>query len=410
MKSDRESLTRVNLTTRLANMGRAPAEHAGLVNVPIYRGSTILSETLEEWESKKADGNPMANYGRFGSPLSRSLEAAICELEGGFRSILFPSGLSACTHALVGLLQAGDHLLISDSVYGPTRTFADHVLARLRIDVEYFEPADVDDLARKLRAETKVVYLESPGSMTFEVQDVPAIARLARSAGAFVVLDNTWATPLFFKSFEHGVDVSIQSATKYIVGHSDALLGVATANERAWPAVRASAHHFGETAGPDDVFLALRGLRTIAMRMKQHQANGLALALGLQHHEAVDRVLHPALPDDRGHALWSRDFLGASGLFGVVLKPMSRQQLSTLFQRLDLFGIGLSWGGYESLALLVDPPKRAIRQFMEGKPLLRIHAGLEDVDDLIADMKQALDAALAAGDRRAEEVGLVAQA
>jgi len=383
------------LHTQLAHLGRAPAEHAGMVNVPVYRGSTILSETLEEWDSRKSEGNPMASYGRFGSPLTRALESAICELEGGFRSILFPSGLSACTHALLGVLKGGDHLLISDSVYGPTRIFAEQVMRRLGIEVEYFDPTDVADMAARMKSNTSAVYLESPGSMTFEIQDIPALASIAHDAGALVILDNTWATPLFFKPFEHGVDVSVHAATKYIVGHSDALLGVATANERAWPALQASAHHFGETAGPDDIYLALRGLRTLAVRMQRHWENGVRLARTLQQHPAVQRVLHPALHGDAGHELWKRDFSGASGLFGVVLRPMSRAQLSLLFRQLELFGIGLSWGGYESLALLVDPPPaRTVNpQLCEG-PLLRIHAGLESVEDLIADMDQALHAAL----------------
>ena len=381
------------IDTQLSHLGRAPAEHAGMVNVPIYRGSTILSETLEDWESRKRDDNPMANYGRFGSPLSRALETAICELEGGYRSILFPSGLSACTHALLGVLKAGDHLLISDSVYGPTRTFADQVLSRLQIEVQYFDPGLASELSAKVRRNTRAVYLESPGSMTFEVQDIPALAAVAHRAGAVVIMDNTWATPLFFKPFQHGVDISVHAATKYIVGHSDALLGVATANEDAWPALQSSAHHFGEIGGPDDIYLALRGLRTLAVRMRRHWENGLQLARSLQEHPAVERILHPALPGDRGHAIWKRDFLGASGLFGVVLKPMSRQQLSILFRNLRLFGIGLSWGGYESLALLVDPPKRTEESLAVSGPLLRIHAGLEGANDLIADMHQALEAA-----------------
>jgi cystathionine beta-lyase len=381
------------IDTQLTHVGRAPAQHAGMVNVPIYRGSTILSETLEDWESRKRDDNPMANYGRFGSPLTRALESAICELEGGYRSILFPSGLSACTHALLGVLKAGDHLLVSDSVYGPTRTFADHVLSRLQIEVQYFDPRLAFELSGKVKQNTRAVYLESPGSMTFEVQDVPALAAIAHRAGALVIMDNTWATPLFFKPFQHGVDISVQAATKYIVGHSDALLGVATANEDAWPALQSSAHHFGETAGPDDIYLALRGLRTLAVRMRRHWENGLQLARNLQEHPAVERILHPALPGDRGHAIWKRDFLGASGLFGVVLKPMSRQQLSVLFSNLRLFGIGLSWGGYESLALLVDPPKRTEESLALSGPLLRVHAGLEGANDLIADMHQALQAA-----------------
>jgi len=381
--------------TQLAHLGRAPAKHAGMVNVPVYRGSTILADTLEEWESRKTPDNPMASYGRFGTPLSRALEEAVCALEGGHDTMLFPSGLSACTHTLLGCLQAGDHALITDNVYGPTRTFAEQVLKRLQIDVEYFDPVDVTGLASRIRRNTRVVYLESPGSLTFEIQDVPAIAELAHSVGAFVIIDNTWASPLYFKPFAHGADISIHAATKYIVGHSDALLGIVTANERAWPCLKSSAHHFGEIAGPDDIYLALRGLRTLAVRMRRHWDTGVQLAQAMSCHPAVERILHPALPGHPGHAIWKRDFHGASGLFGAMLKPMTRAQLSCLFRNLSLFGIGLSWGGYESLALPVDPlPARCASDLDCPGVLLRIHAGLEGAQDLIADMTQALDAAL----------------
>ncbi|MCK1516136.1 cystathionine beta-lyase [Bradyrhizobium sp. 190] len=377
--------------TQLSHLGRAPAEHAGMVNVPVYRGSTIVSENLEEWDRRKQ--NPVTNYGRFGSPLSRALEAAICELEGGYRSILFPSGLSACSHALLGILKAGDHVLICDNVYEPVRMFANQVLTRFEVKVEYFHPTQPSDLLAKIGTKTRAVYLESPGSMTFEVQDLPALCAIAHQSGALVLMDNTWATPLYFKPFLHDVDISIHAATKYIVGHSDALLGIATANKEAWPLLQPSAHHFGEIAGPDDIYLALRGLRTLAVRMRQHYENGLKLAQSLEDHPAVGRVLHPALPSHPGYNIWKRDFLGASGLFGVVLKPMSKAQLSVFFQKLRLFGIGLSWGGYESLVLPVDDPQRTEAIVSFDGPLIRIHAGIEGPSDLIADMHQALQAA-----------------
>ncbi|MGY8684588.1 cystathionine beta-lyase [Bradyrhizobium sp. UFLA05-153] len=376
--------------TLLCHLGRAPAEHAGMVNVPIYRGSTIVSETLEDWDARNKD-HP--SYGRFGTPLSRALEAAVCKLEGGFRSILFPSGQSACTHSLLACLKAGDDVLISDGVYAPVRAFADDVLASLRIKVRYFCPTEPSELAAKINANTRAIYLESPSSMTFEVQDVPALAAIAHQSDALVIMDNTWATPLYFRPFDHGVDISIQAATKYIVGHSDAFLGVATANEAAWPALKSTAQHFGEIGGPDDIYLGLRGLRTLGLRMNRHWENGLILAQSLQTHPAVDRVLHPALPNDPGHTIWKRDFLGASGLFGIILKPMSRPQLSVLFSSLRLFGIGLSWGGYESLALLVEPPKRTEAALPLAGPLIRIHAGLESSNELIADLHNALNVA-----------------
>lgn len=383
--------------TLLSHIGRNSSEHAGFVNIPVFRGSTILAQSLEEWNEQKSEDNPMASYGRFGSPLTKAFESSIAELEGGYKSIVFPSGLSACTHSLIGLLKAGDHLLISDSVYGPTRNFAEQVLQRMNIEVEFFNPISLLELSAKIKESTKVVYVESPGSMTFEIQDIPAIARIAHEVDALVVMDNTWATPLFFKSFEHGVDISIHAATKYIIGHSDALLGIATANEKAWPILQACAHTFGETAGPDDIFLALRGLRTLAVRMEKHWKNGVLLAQSLQKHEAVAEVLHPALPENPGFKLWQRDFTGASGLFGIRLNPMSNNQLSTLFRELKIFGIGLSWGGFESLALLSHPLPR-LDDLKGNKPghLVRLHAGLEGSDDLIDDFSRALNLALIA--------------
>lgn len=382
--------------TRLVHAGRDPQAFGGLVNTPVCRGSTMLSSTLEDWQAGQTPGNPMARYGRFGTATTHAFEQAIAELEGGHRAIVFPSGLAACTHSLLALVRPGDHVLVTDSVYGPVRQFAQRVLARLGVDVEFYDPLVGAGIGALLRPTTRVVYVESPGSLSFEVQDVDAIAEQARRVGALVVMDNTWATPLFYRPFEHGVDISIQAATKYIVGHSDALLGVATASASAWERLRAGAHDFGQTAGPDDLFLALRGLRSLGVRLRQHQTAGLMLTDALRAHPAVQRVLHPGLHDDPGHALWRRDFAGASGLFGVVLQPMGHDQLSRLFARLQLFGIGLSWGGYESLVLPVDPPTRAVRPLDLPGPLLRVHAGLEHVDDLARDLTQALDAAIAA--------------
>lgn len=378
--------------TFLVHAGRDSERFAGMVNTPIFRGSTILSESLDAWELRKTPDNPMASYGRFGTPTTQAFESALAQLEGGYRSIVFPSGLAACTHSLLAMVGSGDHVLLTDSVYGPTRAFAQQVLGRLGVEVEFYEPGIGAGIARQLRANTRVVYVESPGSVTFEVQDVPAIAAAAHRAGALVMMDNTWATPLYFRAFEHGVDVSIQAATKYLVGHSDALLGVATANEQAWPLLQRAAHGFGQTAGADDIYLALRGLRSLSVRLPRHEENGLALAEFLQAHPAVERVLHPALPSDPGHAIWRRDFSGASGLFAMALRPVGRPALHALFDALELFGIGLSWGGFESLALPMDVPARAIGQWPFQGPLIRIHAGLESSDDLIRDMRRGLDA------------------
>ena len=379
--------------THYLHCGRDSETYGGLINTPVFRGSTVLAKDFNSWEASKKDGNPYANYGRFGTPTTRAFEEAIAGLEGGHASLVFPSGLAACVHALLAFVSAGDHVLITDNIYGPTRTFVSTVLTRLGVEVEFFAPAAGAGIARQLRPTTRVVFTESPGSLTFEVCDLPAICQAAHSVGAFVLLDNTWASPLYFKPFEHGVDVSIQAATKYIVGHSDALLGVATANERAWPLLKAGAHDFGQTASPDDLFLALRGLRTLPVRLQRHWSNGVTLARSLEQHPLVTRVMHPALPNDPGHDLWKRDFLGASGLFGIEVNTQDPTVLARLFDNLKLFGIGLSWGGFESLVVPVGHPVRQRTPAPLGY-LIRVHAGLEHVDDLVLDFQRALDIAV----------------
>ena len=379
--------------THYLHCGRDSETYGGLINTPVFRGSTVLAKDFNSWEASKKDGNPYANYGRFGTPTTRAFEEAIAGLEGGHASLVFPSGLAACVHALLAFVSAGDHVLITDNIYGPTRTFVSTVLTRLGVEVEYFAPAVGANIARQLRPNTRVVFTESPGSLTFEVCDLPAICQAAHSVGAFVLLDNTWASPLYFKPFAHGVDVSIHAATKYIVGHSDALLGVATANERAWPLLKAGAHDFGQTASPDDLFLALRGLRTLPVRLQRHWSNGVTLAHSLEQHPLITRVMHPALPNDPGHDLWKRDFLGASGLFGVEVDTQDATVLGRLFDNLKLFGIGLSWGGFESLVVPVGQPVRQHTPAPQGY-LIRVHAGLEHIDDLLLDFQRALDIAL----------------
>ncbi|KMN12745.1 cystathionine beta-lyase [Pseudomonas weihenstephanensis] len=380
-------------TTHYLHCGRDSQAYSGLINTPVFRGSTILAKDFSSWEASKKDGNPYAHYGRFGTPTTRAFEDAIAELEGGHSSLVFPSGLAACVHALLAFVSAGDHVLITDNIYGPTRNFVSTVLTRLGVAVEFFAPSAGANIARQLRANTRVVFTESPGSLTFEVCDLPAICQAAHSVGAFVLLDNTWASPLYFKPFEHGVDVSIQAATKYIVGHSDALLGVATANERAWSLLKAGAHDFGQTASPDDLFLALRGLRTLPVRLQRHWSNGVELASSLAHHPLITRIMHPALPGDPGYDLWKRDFLGASGLFGIEVNTQDPVVLARLFDNLKLFGIGLSWGGFESLVVPVGQPQRNHCTPAQGY-LIRVHAGLEHINDLQHDFHRALDIAL----------------
>jgi cystathionine beta-lyase len=378
--------------TVIVHSGRHPEQYHGAVNPPVYHASTILARSAEEYLGRRKawlEETPGTYYGRFGTPTVEALQEAVAELEGGHRCVVYPSGLAACSGALLAFLAAGDHVLITDSVYGPTRNFAKGTLKRYGVSATFFDPLAGRGIEALIQPNTRLVYVESPGSLTFEVQDVPAIAEVAHRRGITVVMDNTWATPLYFKPFAHGVDVSVQAATKYIVGHSDAMLGTVTCTKEAWPRLRASTYELGQTAGPDAVYLGQRGLRTLAVRLKQHGQAGLALAQWIAKQPEVQRVLHPALPGDPGHALWKRDFTGASGLFGVVLKPGIREQaLFALIDGMKLYGIGASWGGYESLIIPFNPTEgRAASRWPEHGPCFRIHAGLENVDDLLADLE-----------------------
>ncbi len=373
--------------TRVAHAGREPRRYHGFVNTPIYRGSTVLFPTLASLEANEQE----FTYGRLGTPTVKALEEAIAELEGGRRTLLAPSGLAAIATALLAFVSAGDEILVSDSVYRPTRRFCDHVLRRLGVKTTYYDPLIGGGIKALLNDRTKVVFAESPGSQTFEVQDVPAIAAAAHAAGAVLILDNTWATPLYFKPFAHGVDVSVQAATKYIVGHADAMLGAITANEKTARAVEKVHEELGLCPGPEDVYLGLRGLRTLGVRLARHQQSAIELAKWLEARPEVERVLHPALPSHPGHQLWRRDFTGASGLFAFILKPVSRPALAAMVDGLTLFGMGYSWGGFESLILPFDPRdyRTATTWQVEGQAI-RLHVGLEDVEDLKADLEAGL--------------------
>jgi cystathionine beta-lyase len=378
--------------TTVVHSGLHPERFQGAVNPPVFHASTILSQTVEEYRRKRKDwiGEvPGTYYGRFGTPTIEALSEAIATLEGGHRCVLYPSGLAACAGALLAFLSAGDHLLVSDSVYGPTRNLARGLLKRFGVSTTFFDPLLGRDIESLIQSNTRVIYLESPGSLTFEVQDVPAITEVARRRGITTVIDNTWATPLYFKPLAHGVDVSVQSATKYIVGHSDAMLGAITCTKEAWPKLRSSTYELGQTAGPDDVYLGQRGLRTLAVRLKQHGEAGVALAQWIARQPEVERVLHPALPRDPGHAIWKRDFTGASGLFGVVLKEgVTDRALCAMIDGLELYGIGSSWGGFESLIVPFDPREaRTATRWPHRGPCFRVHAGLENVEDLVADLE-----------------------
>ena len=371
--------------TEIIHRGRNPSAQHGFVNPPVYRGSTVLFPDLATLES----GKQAYTYGRKGHPTMRALEEALCTLDGGARTILTSSGLAAVTTALLSFAKAGDHVLVADTCYRPTRMFCDEVLSGLGVAVTYYDPLIGAGIAELFRANTRVVYTESPGSQTFEVQDIPAIAAACRPREIWLLLDNTWATGRYCKPFEHGADVAIQAGTKYVVGHADAMLGVVTAGTRAAKQLQKMHWLIGDCAGSEEIFLGLRGLRTMDLRLRQHHAGGLELARWLQLRPEVAAVLHPALPDFPGHALWKRDFLGASGLFSIVLRSASRSGLAAMLDGLSLFGMGYSWGGYESLVVPFDPAhyRTATQSEFAGRSCLRLHIGLEDVADLKHDLE-----------------------
>lgn len=384
----------MRIGTKVITAGRGTDRYSGAVNPPVYRTSTVLSGSIGDWEKKQAEraaGVPGMYYGRQGTLTTRSFEEAVAEIEGGDRAFVCPSGLAACIMSILAFVKTGDHILVTDSVYGPVRTFADTVLVRMGVETTYYDPHVGAGIKELMRHNTVVVYTEAPGSYTFEVQDVPAIAAAAHAAGAIVLMDNTWATPLYFRAFEHGVDVSIQAATKYVIGHSDAMLGLITTTRTHATAMERCIHAFGQITSPDDIYLAQRGLRTLHVRLERHWATGLKLARWLAAQEEVAQVVHPALPGDKGHELWKRDFLGASGLFCFSFRKLPPGAFEAFVDQLDLFHIGASWGGFESLVLPIDPAsQRTATTWAPPGRTLRIHAGLEDPDDLMGDLSSAL--------------------
>ncbi|MEH3146595.1 MAG: cystathionine beta-lyase [Methylobacterium frigidaeris] len=375
--------SRLGERTRLVHAGRDPSSQHGFVNTPIYRGSTVLFPTYDDLQHRRAE----YTYGTAGTPTIRALESAWTELSGAAGTVLTPSGLAAVTVGLLACLKAGDHLLVTDSAYRPTRAFCDGFLARFGVETTYYDPLVGAGIGDLMRANTAAILTEAPGSQSFEMQDIPAIVEVAHARGAAVLMDNTWATPLLFPAHAHGVDIVIEAGTKYLSGGSDLLLGLTSANARHWPALRRTFDLFAMCAGPEDVFLALRGLRTMALRLREHERQGLAMAEWLRDRPEVARVLHPALPEDPGHAIWKRDFRGASGLFSVVLKPCSETAVAAMLDGLDLFGMGFSWGGFESLVIPFDcKPYRTATAWAPGGPGLRFQIGLEDLDDLQRDL------------------------
>lgn len=384
----------------IVHAGRHPETQNGAVNPPIYQTSTILFPTLHDYQEADS-GKPIypvpthsrvdPGYGIAGTRTTAALAEAISLLEGGEATLIFPSGLAAITTALLSFLSAGDHVLMVDSVYGPTRRFCTKELRRFNVEVTYYDPLIGEGIQHLIKDNTKVVFLESPGSLTFEIQDVPAIVKAAKAKKPDIVtiIDNSWATPLYFKPFQHGVDISIQAATKYINGHSDILMGTVTANEPHISTLFRFYKDFGMSSSPQECYMVQRGLRSMAARLERHQRSALQVANWLEQRKEVKRVIYPVLPNHPQHALWKRDFTGACGLFTFVLHPVSSEAVERMVDGLEFFGIGASWGGYESLIIHFNP--RSVRSATEWKEegnCIRVHIGLEDPGDLIEDLEK----------------------
>ena len=391
--------TRFRPDTQLAHLGRDSANNHGIVNPPVYHASTVLYDSLADVRARqKPLRKGHTQYGRAGTPTTFAFEDTVAALEGGFGAVALPSGLAAVAASYLAFTARGDHILVSDSVYQPNRNFCEGPLKDFDVETEFYDPCVGADIAKLIRPNTRLVFVESPGSLTFEVQDLPAIATAAHARGVLVLADNTWASPLYCRALDLGADLAIHAGTKYLVGHADAMLGVIVAkSEELYQQVRTRSQLYGYAVGPDDIYLGLRGIRTLSLRLARHQETGLKLARWLQTRPEVAEVFHPALPESTGHPLWRRDFKGASGLFGLALKPCSETQVAALLDGLKLFGMGFSWGGYESLCVFTNPKdiRSAVPWRHEG-PTLRIHAGLEDAEDLISDFAAGLDRLIAA--------------
>lgn len=386
MSKSKPDLSTLAPETRLVAAGRDYAEH-GFVNPAVYHGSTILFPSAQSLH----DRSQTYVYGRRGTPTSRAVEEAVAMVEGGHNAKMAPSGMAAIATALLAFLNSGDHLLMADTVYQPARQLCDGLLKRMGIETSYYDPLIGRGIAELIRPRTRVVYAESPGSQTMEVQDIPALAEAAHKTGALLMVDNTWGAGHYFKAFEHGADISIQAATKYLVGHSDAMMGTVTCNAASWGRFRDAYEEMGQFAGPDDMYLTLRGIRTLDVRLERHMKNALHVAEWLRGRDEVETVLYPALSNAPGHEIWKRDFRGASGLFSVVLKPVSGQAADAFLDRLKLFGMGYSWGGFESLAVPFKPHRTATTWTAEG-PCIRLHIGLENPEDLTADLAEGFRA------------------
>jgi cystathionine beta-lyase len=374
--------------TILTHSGRASAENSGYVNLPVFRGSTILFNTLDDLEDYKS---PL-RYGRNDNPTTNGLADLVSELEGAAGTVICPSGLSAVSTALLAAVSAGDELLVTDSAYDPTRIFSAEGLERFGVSVRFYAPKVGAGIAGLITDRTRAIFVESPGSLTFEMQDLRAIAKVAQERDITVIVDNSWASPLFHNPLVLGADMVLHAATKMLVGHSDAMVGTVSANEKLWPKLKRTHRILGVATSPDDAYLTLRGMRTLGLRMKHHSAQSLAFAQWLEGQPGVEQVYHPALPSDPGHAIWKRDFTGAGSLFAFRLSKRTRNAVAAMVNGFELFGMGYSWGGYESLCIPFNPTSiRTAVPWSEEGQMFRIHVGLEEIGDLQADMAAALE-------------------
>ena len=375
-----------NIDTRLVHNGRNPEEHFGAVNTPVYRISTVLHSSVSDQSRSRENPDSFITYGRHGSPTSKAFEETVADLEGGYKTIAVGSGLAAICSSVLAFVKAGDHILVCDSVYSPTRRLCELHLKNFGIETTYYNPLIGKNISDHFKPNTRIVFTESPGSHSFEIQDIPAISEVCKPRGIMVLLDNTWSAGYYFKAFDHGVDVSIQAATKYYVGHSDAMLGSITTNKETYDQVRETSRILGYHAPPDDCYLGLRGMRTLSVRMQQHEKNALEVAKWLEGREEVHKVLHPAFKSCPGHDIWKRDFTGSSGLFSILLNPVPDKLVNKMIDELELFGLGASWGGFESLILRTQLT-RNIADWDNKYPCVRLHVGLENTNDLIEDLK-----------------------
>ncbi|MEO0542601.1 MAG: cystathionine beta-lyase [Pseudomonadota bacterium] len=388
--SDRDDARGIN--TRLAHDGYNPRDYHGFVNPPVVHASTVLYPSAESMRDREVP----YTYGTAGTPTTDAVARATDALEGSFSTICVPSGLAAITIPLLAFLSAGDHVLVVDTVYFPTRRFLDGMMVRYGIEVEYYVPEVGADIEKLFKSNTKVLFMESPASNTFEMSDIGAMTAVARPRGIVTMIDNTYATPLFFKPLDHGVDLSIHASTKYPAGHSDLVFGTVSATEATWQTLRDCQIHTGVCVQGDDAYQVLRGMRTMGIRLERHQRSALEIAQWLQTQEGVGRVLHPALPDHPGHEIWKRDFCGSTGIFSFVLEGAGVAQADAFLNALEIFGLGYSWAGFESLAVNAQLGDRTVSKRDYGGPVIRLQIGLEDVPDLKADLEKALAAARAA--------------